>query len=129
MSTTTDLSKFGYRELAILRDLLSAMLEHGLPDDFWDNEVVPMMNTYSGNVFLTNSEYEVAMLTGDGTLESWYYLNGTGIEGFYDDLISMYEDGTITDDDDLEQLADLCENHGDSDKADEIREALEASEE
>ena len=62
--TTTNLSDFGYRELAMLEDLLKAMREQGLPDDFYDEEVHPMMNQNSGNVFLTNSEYQVAMMNG-----------------------------------------------------------------
>ena len=44
--TTTNLSDFGYRELAMLEELLKAMREQGLPDDFSDDEVHPMMNQY-----------------------------------------------------------------------------------
>ena len=51
MSTTTDLSKFGWREKKMAAELLTIMCEQGLPDDFNDDEVVVMMNTYSGNVF------------------------------------------------------------------------------
>ena len=40
--TTTNLSDFGYRELAMLEELLKAMREQGLPDDFYDEEE----NTY-----------------------------------------------------------------------------------
>ena len=72
--TTTNLSDFGYRELAMLEELLKAMREQGLPDDFYDEEVHPMMNKYSGNVFLTNSDYQVAMMNGD-SLESFYTLS------------------------------------------------------
>jgi hypothetical protein len=84
MSTTTDLSNFGLREREILVELLSAWNNHGLPDDFCDDKVVPMMNANSGNVFLTNSEFEVAMLN-DGKLESWYYCGNCGHEGFAED--------------------------------------------
>ncbi len=83
--TTTDISKFGARERAMLVDLLKAWEEQGLPDDFYDDEVVPMMNTHSGNVFLTNSDFQVAMLNGDN-LESFYYCPECGCEGFKDDL-------------------------------------------
>ena len=44
-----------------------------------------MMNLYSGNVFLTNSEYEVAMMNGD-KLESWYFCPYFGHEGFLEDM-------------------------------------------
>lgn len=84
--TTTDLADFGMRELQELRDILTAWLEHGLPDDFDHDEVRPMMNRNSGNVFLTNSEYQTAMLA-DGKLESWYYCFNCGHEGFKKDCI------------------------------------------
>lgn len=71
--TTTNLADFGIRELAKLAELIEAMKEQGLPDDFSDDGVVPMMNKASGNVFLTNSNYEVAMLNGDD-IESFYFL-------------------------------------------------------
>lgn len=103
--TTTDLSDFGYRELAMLEELLKAMREQGLPDDFYDDEVVPMFNRNSGNVFLTNSDYQVAMLNGDN-LESWYFLSYHGNEGFLDELLDEYENGDIQEED-FEQLADI----------------------
>ncbi|KKL53199.1 hypothetical protein LCGC14_2277870, partial [marine sediment metagenome] len=37
--TTTDLSKFGFREIAMARDLLVEWVERGLPDDFEQDEV------------------------------------------------------------------------------------------
>ena len=92
--TTTDLSDCGYRELAMLEELLKAMREQGLPDDFYDDEVVPMFNRNSGNVFITNSDYQVAMLNGD-SLESWYFLSYHGNEGFLDELLDKYENGDI----------------------------------
>jgi hypothetical protein len=79
--TTTDISDFGSRERAMLVDLLIAWEKQGLPDDFYEDEVVPMMNKNSGNVFLTNSEYQVAMMNGD-RLESFYSCFNCGHEGF-----------------------------------------------
>lgn len=90
MTTTTDLSKFGYREKKMAADLLNAMCDGALPADFENNEVTVMMNTSSGNVFLTNSEYQVAMMNGD-KLESFYSSPYKGIEGFYDDLLDEYK--------------------------------------
>lgn len=83
--TTTDFSKFGYRERKLAEVLLKAWNEQGLPEDFHDDEVVIMMNMHSGNVFLTNSEYQVAMMNGD-QLESFYFDTETGEEGFKDEL-------------------------------------------
>jgi hypothetical protein len=87
MTTTTDLTKFGHRERKIAENLLKAWREQGLPEDFCENEVSIMLNTHSGCVFLTNSEYQVAMLNG-GVLESFYSDSETGEEGFLEDLSS-----------------------------------------
>ena len=83
--TTTDFSKFGYREREIAEQLLHNWNDKGLPDGFLDDEVVIMFNTHSGNVFLTNSDFQVAMMNGDN-LELFYTDFETGEEGFKDDL-------------------------------------------
>lgn len=83
--TTTDLSKFGYREIKLAAQLLNAWMEQGLPEDFENEGVTVMFNTHSGNVFLTNSEFQVAMMNGD-KLESLYTDFETGEEGFKDEL-------------------------------------------
>lgn len=83
--TTTDFSKFGVRERKMAEELLKAWREQGLPDDFYNEEVTVMMNLYSGNVFLTNSDFQVAMMNGDN-LESFYTDFETGEEGFKEDL-------------------------------------------
>ncbi|MEM6359635.1 MAG: hypothetical protein AAF731_06065 [Bacteroidota bacterium] len=83
--TTTDFSKFGYREREMAEALLRAWREQGLPEDFDNERVVIMMNFYSGNVFLTNADYQVAMMNGE-KLESFYTDFETGEEGFKDEL-------------------------------------------
>ena len=88
--------------------------------DFYNDEVVPTLNLNSGYVFLTNSDYQVAMLDRDGKLKSFYYLSYHGYEGFLDDLIQMYDDEEILEED-FEELADICENNGLFEKAKEIR--------
>lgn len=82
--TTTNLADFGSRERAMLVDLLNAWREQGLPEEFCEDEVVPMMNRNSGCVFLTNSEYQVAMMNGDD-LEMFYSCLNCGHEGFRED--------------------------------------------
>ena len=124
--TTTNLADFGCRELAILEELLRAMREQGLPADFYDNEVHPMMNQSSGNVFLTNSEYEVAMMNGD-KLESFYWLSYHGTEGFLDELIEAYKDGEIHTED-LEQFADILDENNETELAEEVRNKFAESE-
>jgi hypothetical protein len=44
-----------------------------------------MFNTHSGNVFLTNAEFQVVMMNGD-KLESFYTDFETGEEGFKEEL-------------------------------------------
>ena len=85
-STTTDLSKFGYRELDLAGDLLKA-IGKGLPEDFYDDEITVMMNFNSGNVFLTNNDCQVAMMNG-GKLESFYNCSNCGNEGFADEILT-----------------------------------------
>ena len=82
--TTTNLAEFGYREKKMAAELLTGMCQ-GLPDDFDDNEVTVMMNTSSGNVFLTNSDFQVAMMNGD-KLESFYSCPECGHEGFKEEM-------------------------------------------
>jgi hypothetical protein len=94
MTTTTNLSDFGNRERAIAIELMTEWNNGNLPSDFKvgfeENNVQIMMNTTSGNVFLTNDEYQVAMMNGE-KLESYYTSPYNGIEGFYDDLVDKYE--------------------------------------
>ena len=125
--TTTNLSDFGYRELSMLKDLLDAMINQGLPCDFDDDEVHPMMNQYSGNVFLTNSDGQVAMMNGD-SLESFYVLSYHGNEGFADELWIDYQNGNIGEED-WEQLVEILDYNGMMDEAEEIRNAMEEEEE
>ena len=83
--TTTDFSKFGYRERNIAEQILHVWNNRGLPEGFLDDEVVIMFNTHSGNVFLTNADFQVAMMNGDN-LEIFYTDFETGEEGFLEDL-------------------------------------------
>jgi len=69
--TTTNLSKFGWRERKMAAELLTASCEQGFPDDSEDAGVQIMFNTYSGDVFFVNEYNDVAAMNGD-TLESFY---------------------------------------------------------
>lgn len=89
--TTTNLAEFGQREREELEFLLHVWNEQGLPRDFNDDEVVPMFNKNSGNVFLTNSDYQVAMLNGNN-LESFYSCPECGHEGFLEDMYHLHAD-------------------------------------
>ena len=102
---TSDLSRFGARERAMLADLLTAWNRDGLPDDFYDDEVHPVLNMDSGYVFLTNSDYQTAMMNGD-TLESFYSTPYEGHEGFWEDLVREYLNMCDEDRDYMHHIAD-----------------------
>lgn len=107
--TTTNLSEFGTKALHELTEILNEWVSHGLPGDFYDNNVVPMFNKNSGYVFLTNSEYQTAMINPEtGNLESWYFTPYSGYEGFLDELIEQYyENPESWDEEDVEYLREL----------------------
>lgn len=88
---TEDLGRFGFREIKMLRDILNAWVDGGLPDDFSYDNVRPAMNSHSGYVFLVNDDYQVAMMNGD-KLESFYTTPYEGREGFWDELAEQYGD-------------------------------------
>lgn len=84
MTTTTDLSKFGWHEKRMAAELLTAACT-GLPSDFYDDEITIMLNTNSGNVFLTNSKYQAVMMNGN-KLESFYSCPICGHGGFLEEI-------------------------------------------
>lgn len=105
--TTTDMSKFGYRERAIAAKLLTASVENGFPDDFWDEGITIIFNQESGNVFFTNENFDVCMMNGD-ELESFYSCPICGHEGFMEDMEHGEDDEECQ-----EYLKDIKENaHG-----------------
>jgi hypothetical protein len=83
MTNTQDFSKFGYRELDIAGDLLKAYANEPsiLPGDTIQVE----FNPNSGNVFLVDSEYNVAMFNGD-KMERFYNCPNCGHEGFAEEF-------------------------------------------
>lgn len=89
--TTTDLAEFGYDERRELVKLLNAWEEQGLPDDFAEDRVKPMFNKSSGKVFITNEDFQVAMMNGD-KLEIWHHCFECGHEGFQE-TCQLNDDG------------------------------------
>ena len=93
---TEDLADFGYREQRAAQDLFEAWKLNGLPVDFWNNGVKIGFNMNSGYVFLTNSDYQVAMCTTNEQdqleLYSFYTSPYEGKEGSFDELLEEYED-------------------------------------
>lgn len=88
--TTTDRSKFGLREKEMAEELLKASREQGFPDEFNASNVMIMMNMMSGNVFFTNDDCQVAMMSDD-KLEMFYTCLNCGNEGFAEEF---FKEGT-----------------------------------
>lgn len=123
VENTRDLSEFGYRELDIAADLLKAYANGKGPDDFEPSGVAIEFNPNSGNVFLVNDEYQVAVLTDDGNLESWYFTPYDGHEGVLDDLLDEVDEDWNQED--IEYLADICDNLGRDEDAEKLRAMIE----
>ena len=107
---TEDLADFGFREQEEAKDLFQAWRESGLPIDFENNGVRIAFNMNSGYVFLTNSEYQVAMCTTNEQdqleLYSFYSSPYEGKEGSFDELLEEYEDMHPEDQEWFQQIAD-----------------------
>lgn len=122
MSNTRDLSEFSKDQLKRAGELLLAYANTDLKN-FSSYGVTVELNKNSGNVFLTNDEYQAAILHG-GKLQMWYFLSYYGDEGFIDDLYTMFKDGNIGEED-YEELASYLEGEGMTDEADEVRKKIE----
>lgn len=87
MKNTRNLSDLGYRELEMLRDMLTSQIKYGLPDDFYEEDVQWEFNPNSGCLFFVNADYQVCMLNFDGVLEMYYTTPYSGHEGFVSELL------------------------------------------
>lgn len=87
---TTDLAQFGWRELKMARELLAALFDQGVPGCLADGICVAF-NCNSGYVFLTDEDYNVAMMNGD-KLEEWFSCPNCGHEGFAEDMLHGEDD-------------------------------------
>ena len=98
------------RERYLALQILTAWDKHGLPDDFYEDNIRYAFNRNSGNVFLVNEEYQCAMMNGD-KLESFYSSPYDGHEGFIDELLDSVDDHWH--EDDIEWLNDIKANLSD----------------
>ena len=107
---TEDLADFGYREQEEAKNLFQAWRESGLPVDFWNNGVKIGFNMNSGYVFLTNSDYQVAMCETNEhaklELFSFYSSPYEGKEGSFDELLEEYKEMHPEDQEWFQEIAD-----------------------
>ena len=83
---TTDMTKFGYRELDMAGDLLKAFKGENDKSKWMEDGVQVWFNPNSGNVFLCDEDYNTAMMNGDN-LEDWFSCPECGHEGFAEDMM------------------------------------------
>jgi hypothetical protein len=80
---------FSNLDLDEVTELLTALKEENTTKifkDYWyDEDVKPVMNNNSGYTFLTNSEYQAAMIN-DGKLDIFQNCSECGTEGFADEF-------------------------------------------
>ena len=89
---TEDLGQLGSRELKVASKLILA-IDNGLPDDFNNDDIKIGFNKYSGYVFLTNADLQVAMYDSENDeLYSHYSTPYDGYEGSLEKLITEYAD-------------------------------------
>jgi len=91
-------------ERNMVREILNAWDDTGLPEDFDDSGVKFVFNHNSGNVFLVNDDYQCCMLS-NGKLESFYTTPYEGIEGFWRALVQEYPSTFKEDREDMEATA------------------------
>lgn len=96
-NNTQDLSKFGFREQDMAGDLLKASANNNWEDgnELGDGIKVEF-NPNSGNVFLVDDDYNVAMLNDNGKLENFLTCTYCGNEGLRSE-IEIDEDGNCPD--------------------------------
>lgn len=95
---TQDLSKFGWTERNEAAKLLTALSEpQQQAEDFYLSEGIAVeFNPNSGNVFLVDEDYNVAMLNDDGKLENFVTCSNCGNEGLKS-AITINNDGDCED--------------------------------
>jgi len=77
-----------HREIEIARDILTAYLEHGLPDDMDSDNLSIEFNEKSGCVFLHDNNGGFVAILEEGKLVQFYSTPYHGLEGTIDTLLT-----------------------------------------
>jgi len=108
---TNDLSLFGFRELGMAGDLLTAMSDNKYQDQAeggnFGSGAKLEFNPNSGEVFIVDDDCKVLMLNGDGKVEEWVTCAECSEEGFKSQ-VHLSEDGTCTGCKDYTTDPDVC---------------------
>ncbi len=105
--STLQLEGWGYREMSMAAELLKQYADHGTGSVVGaepQGTIALGFNPNSGNVYMTDEDFNCYMLNDDGEVEQWVYLSHSGEEGFLTEIINkeMPELATMNDDDLLE---------------------------
>lgn len=108
-----DLSVFGHLELTEVSNIFIAYKEGRitkLANDYFDFSTIKIcFNDNSGNVFLSDSEYNTIMLS-DGILDLWIYTPYYGFEGSLNELVLDKLDDILDKENYLDEI-DYLYNH------------------
>ena len=85
MQNTNNLEDFGFIELHEAGRLLVTLKTNNDKTNNLGSGLKVEFNPSSGNVFLVDEDYNVAMMNGD-TLEDWYMCPYCGHEGFLSEI-------------------------------------------
>jgi hypothetical protein len=87
---TRDLSKFGLREIGIAAELLTKYADGrsswASAEDELSRDIAVEFNPNSGEVFLVDEDYRVAMVNDNRKLENWVNCFNCGAGGFRSEL-------------------------------------------
>ena len=110
---TTDLSKYGFKELSEAGELLKTYADDGA--DFLGNGVTLNFNTHSGKVFLSDEDYNVGVIEHDDKglpmFVQFYSCPNCGYEGTQADAESDWtysQTGKARDEKDFVKFEGYC---------------------
>jgi hypothetical protein len=93
--STLQFEGWGYREMSMAADLLKQYADHGTGSVVGvepQGAITIGYNPNSGNVYMTDEDFNCYMLNDNGEVEQWVTLPSSGIEDFFSELRSMNDD-------------------------------------
>jgi hypothetical protein len=110
---TNQLSKFGYQEFQLAKQLFSQVVENGFPPIYDEDGLELLFDTSTGDVYFSNSKEEKCMINNTyDCLDIYYSTPYSNYEGFIDDLIEQYDyEKDNWQEEDIDFLKSLCVKH------------------
>ena len=110
---TNQLSKFGYQEFQLAKQLFSQVVENGFPPIYDEDGLELLFDTSTGDVYFSNSKGERCFINNThDCLDIYYSTPYSNYEGFIDDLIEQYDyEKENWHEEDIDFLKSLCKEH------------------